>query len=183
MAGKTTAKANEENPVVGETISTQSRKKKIDIGNLNLDSKVTVVNLAGWPVSFARINDIGDVTITPNGKQRLTRNEIQSQVNVGNKLFTGTDGRGSHATIYVDDEATRYFVGFEGEDFKQEIFTDKVVKDLFDLPYEAFETRLKETIRTRAEKYAISQAITRLGLNDYRKIVATEKYTGYKTEI
>lgn len=183
MAGKTTAKATEDNSVLEDKTSDQKKKNKIDIENLNLDEKVTVVNLAGWPVHFARINDIGDVTITPNGKQRLSRNEIQSQVNVNNILFTGTDGRGTHATVYIDDEATRYYVGFENEDSKQEIFTDELAKELFGLSFEKFQERLPKAILTRAEKYALSEAVKRLGINDYKKIVLTEKYTGYKIGI
>lgn len=175
MAEKVTAKEKEEK-------SSAQSKKKIDIDNLNLDAKVTVKNLAGWQVSFGRMDGSGDVTITPNGKQRLTRNEIQSQVNINNKLFTGVDGRGSHATIYIDDEATRHFVGFEGEDFKQNIFTDKLAKELFALPYDEFKNKLSEVVSTRAEKYAVIEAIKKLGINDYKKIVLTERHTGYKIE-
>ena len=59
------------------------------VEELNLDAKVTVRNIAGWTVGFARIADgYGDVTITPNGSTRLSRNEIISQVQSGNRLFT-----------------------------------------------------------------------------------------------
>ena len=81
--------------------------------NLNLDTRVTVKNLAGWDVTFKRKHDgDGDILITKEGKQRLSRNEIQAQVNGGNKLFVGV-GNGKHATIYIEDDVTRQWVGFE----------------------------------------------------------------------
>ena len=100
--------------------------------DLNLDAKVTVKNLAGWDVTFARLQDgHGDVVIVANGQQRLSRNEVIAQVNNNNKLFTGSDTVGSHATVYIDDAATRRWVGFEEEGKPQKVFTEQLVKDLF----------------------------------------------------
>ena len=148
--------------------------------DLNLDTKVTVKNLAGWDVTFARKHDgNGAVIITKEGKQRLSRNEIQAQVNDGNKLFNGV-GNGEHATIYIDDAATRKWVGFEDDNNPQKVFTDKLVADLFGMNQSEFERMLPYYIVTRAEKYALMEAIKRLGYNDYRKIVFASNYTGYK---
>lgn len=148
--------------------------------DLNLDAKVTVKNLAGWDVTFARKHDgVGAVIITKEGKQRLSRNEIQAQVNDGNKLFIGI-GNGEHATIYIDDKATRQWVGFEDNLHSQKVFTDKLVQDLFEMNQSEFEEKLSDYIVTRAEKYALMEAIKRLGFNDYHKIVFASNYTGYK---
>ena len=114
-----------------------------------------------------------------NAKQRLSRNEIQAQVYNGNKLFAGTDGQGSHATIYIEDEATRRWLGFETDNKKQIVFTDDIVKKLFNMPQEQFEKELPNYIVTRAEKYALNEAIDRLGFNDFRKIMYISKYTEY----
>ena len=149
--------------------------------DLNLDAKVTVKNLAGWDVTFARLQDgYGDVVIVANGQQRLSRNEVIAQVNNNNKLFTGSDTVGSHATVYIDDVATRRWVGFEDEDRPQKIFTEKLVKDLFDMSQDRYETELPKYIRTRAEKYALIETIKKLRLNDYAKMVFASEYTGYK---
>ena len=153
---------------------------------INLDEKVTVKNLAGWEVSFSRkAEGIGDVLINPNGSYRLSRNEIIAQVQSGNRLFSGTDGLGSHATIFIDDAPTRKEVGFESEDgkTKQKIFSDKLVQKLFGYATQAnFENAVQTFIITRAEKYAIIEAVKRLKLNDYSKIRFIEKYTGYKLD-
>lgn len=153
---------------------------------INLDEKVTVKNLAGWEVSFSRKTEgIGDVLINPNGSYRLSRNEIIAQVQSGNRLFSGTDGLGSHATIFIDDAPTRKEVGFESEDgkTKQKIFSDKLVQKLFGYATQAnFENAVQTFIVTRAEKYAIIEAVKRLKLNDYSKIRFIEKYTGYKLD-
>lgn len=147
---------------------------------INLDAKVTVKNLAGWDVGFARLQDgIGDVKIVANGQQRLSRNEIAAQINNGNKLFVGTDGMGSHATLYIADAETRRWVEFEDKKRKQVVFTDSVAKDLFKMNQSDYEKNLPNYIQTRAEKYAFMEAIKRLSLNDHSKIVYASKYTGF----
>ena len=159
-----------------------------DINNteeLNLDKKVIVKNIAGWSVGFARIESVGSVSIPANGSTRLTRNEIILQVQRGNKLFTGLDGIGSHATIYIDDAPTRREVGFDGEDNKQKqnVLTDEKIKNIFNYKTQtAFENNFTDAIQTRAEKYAVIKAIKRLKINDYNKIRFAENYTGYKVD-
>lgn len=148
---------------------------------LNLDARVTVKNLADWTVTFTRLHDgVGDVLIAANGEQRLSRNEIQAQINNGNRLFSGTDGNGSHASIYIADEDTRKWLGFESDGKPQVILTDEIVKKLFALSDSKFKSALPETIQTRAEKKGLVEAIRRLNINDYRKIVIVSEYTGYK---
>lgn len=148
--------------------------------DLNLDTKVTVKNLAGWDVTFARLQDgIGEVVIVANGQQRLSRNEVIAQVNNNNKLFTGTDTIGSHAMIYIDDEQTRRWLGFDEDGKPQLVFTEKLVKELFKLSQAEYEKSVKKYIYTRAEKYAFIETIKKLQLNDYNKMIFAVRYTGY----
>lgn len=143
---------------------------------LNLEKKVTIKNIAGWEVGFARIEGIGDIRITAEANIKLARSEIIQQVQNGNRLFTGVAGDGDHATLFIDDVATRRELGFED----QKIFTDDLVKELFSISdLKTFKEELCDRIQTRAEKYAIVKAITKLKLNDYAKIRAIEQYTGY----
>lgn len=154
-----------------------------EVQELNLDQKVTVKNIAGWNVGFSRKADgIGDVSIAPEGSTRLSRNEIISQVQIGNRLFSGTDGLGNHATLYIDDKPTRVELGFETEDGSktQQILTEAKIKELFQVKsIKSFETKFVDAVKTRAEKYAAINAIKRLKFNDYDKIRFVEKYTGY----
>lgn len=146
---------------------------------LNLDKQVTVKSIAGWKTGFERILSVGDVNIAPNGSVRLTRNEIISQVQSGNKLLGGIDGEGSHATLLIEDAATREYLNFNGEN----VFSDERVKDIFALKSrQAFENACANTFITRAEKYALIQAIKRLKINDYSKIRYIEAYSGFKLE-
>lgn len=146
---------------------------------LNLEQQVTVRNIAGWTTGFARILTIGDVTIPSKGSIRLSINEIISQVHNGNALFNGIDGRGSHATLIIENKATLNEVGFDAS----HQFSDKLVKDLFDIKNQnTFELQLKESIVTRAEKYALMISIVKQGFNDYSKIRFCENYTGYKID-
>ena len=160
-----------------------NENKKQD--ELNLDEKVTVRNIAGWPVGFKRIDGVGEVTIVPEGTTRLSRNEIISQIQSGNRLFSGVDGNGSHPFVIIEDEPTRKELGFDSEDgtVKQIVFSDDMVSKLFALKTQnAFEKNFKEAIVTRAEKYAVIQAIKRLKINDYSKIRFAEEYTGFKLQ-
>jgi hypothetical protein len=122
---------------------------------------------------------IGDVEIPKRGSIRLSRNEIITQAHMGNRLISGTDSRGAHATLIIEDKATIKELGFENAIQ----FSDKRVKDLFDIQdqYE-FEERLKEEIQTRAEKYALMVSIYKQGLNDFSKIRFCENYTGYNMD-
>lgn len=152
---------------------------------LNLDTKVTVRNIAGWIVGFARRDGYGgDISIVPNGSVRLSRGEIIAQVQSGNRLFTGTDGKGSHATLFIEDAPTRIEVEFESEDgkIKQDIFSDEKIKALFAENLIKFKTDFKAAICTRAEKYAVIETIKRLKINDFDKIRFVEEYTGYKMQ-
>lgn len=169
---------NTQNTTVNDT---QNQDATVIEENLNLDAKVTVKNLAGWDVTFARLHDgFGDIVIVANGQQRLSRNEVIAQVNNSNKLFTGSDTVGSHATVYIDDAATRKLLGFEQDGKPQKVFTEKLVKDLFNMSQEKYEASLPKYIRTRAEKYALIETIKKLRLNDYAKMVFASEYTGYK---
>ena len=150
---------------------------------LNMDQKVTVRNLAGWTVGFRRIETQGDVTIPKEGTVRLSRSEIIAQIQSGNRLFIGIDDRGSHATLYIEDEPTRLEVEFDSKEEKrtQLILNSDLVKKLFDYKtMKTFEDKLHEYVVTRAEKYAITQIIKKLKLNDFEKIRMVENYTGYK---
>lgn len=150
---------------------------------LNMEQKVTVRSIAGWPTGFRRIETQGDVTIPQEGTVRLPRSEIISQIQNGNRLFTGIDSRGSHATLYVEDKATRLEVEFDSESEKrtQSIISTDIVQKLFSYKtIKTFEEKLKEIVVTRAEKYALTQIIKKLKLNDHEKIRIVENYTGYK---
>lgn len=146
---------------------------------LNLEQQVTVRSIAGWTTGFSRLITVGDVSIPLRGTIRLSRNEIISQVHAGNALLAGVDGKGNHATLIIEDDATLKELGFE----EAIQFSDKAVKKIFGISDQsAFEYNLKETIVTRAEKYALMVSIVKQKLNDYSKIRFCEEYTGYKLQ-
>lgn len=155
-----------------------TREKELD-----LDKKVTVRSIAEWNTGFHRTDIDADVTITPKGTFRLPRNEIISQVNNGNKLFTGTDGKGSHATLLIDDAPTRVECGFESEDGEQKqfCFSDALVQEVFSIQGQGeFEEAFKNAFQISSEQLAVLDAIKRLGINDYRKVRFAEEHTGYR---
>lgn len=148
---------------------------------LDLEKKVTVRNIAGWNVGFARrVDGYGDVTIAPNGSIKLSRNEIIAQIQNGNKLFSGIDGYGAHATLYIDDAPTRIEVEFETAEEKQNVFPHADLVKLFKASQSTYEKDFVKYIHTRAEKYAIIEYMRKAGVNDYTKIRFAEQHTGYK---
>lgn len=152
------------------------------VKELNLDAKITIRSIAAWDTAFKRIDTGADVLIKPRGTFRLPRSEVMAQVDGGNRLLAGTDGRGSHATLIIDDKPTLVELGFEsadGED-KQLCFSDELVKEVFAIADQrTFEATFKEKFVTRSEFKAVMDAITRLGINDYRKIRFAEEHTGF----
>jgi hypothetical protein len=148
---------------------------------LNLEQKVTVRSIAPWTTGFQRIETIGDVTIPANGSVRLSRSEIIAQVQNGNVLFTGVDSRGSHATLYIEDEPTRIEVDFDIKEEKitQKVITVDAVKKLFEYKtMKTFEEKLKELVLTRAEKHAIANIVRKEKINDHEKVRVVENYIG-----
>lgn len=148
---------------------------------LNLDEKIVIRSIADWKTTFARIDNGAPVVLTKRGTFTLPRNEVISQCNNGNRLFTGIDGAGSHATLFIEDKPTRIELGFETEDGskKQLCFSDALVKKTFSIAnLDSFKTAFKDAFVTRAEFHAVIDAINRLKLNDYNKIRFVEKYTG-----
>ena len=150
---------------------------------LDLDKKVTVRSIAEWNTGFHRTDIDSDVTISPKGTFRLPRNEIIAQCNNGNKLFLGIDGKGSHATLLIEDKPTRVEVGFESEDGsdKQLCFSDELVKEVFDIQDQtAFEAAFENAFKINSEYLSVLDAIKRLGINDFRKIRFVEEHTGFR---
>lgn len=150
---------------------------------LDLDKKVTVRSIAEWNTGFHRTDIDSDVTISPKGTFRLPRNEIIAQCNNGNKLFLGIDGKGSHATLLIEDKPTRVEVGFESEDEsdRQLCFSDELVKEVFSIQNQAeFEAAFEDAFKISSEYLAVLDAIKRIGINDFRKIRFVEEHTGFR---
>lgn len=167
------------------TTSTDEKKeveKKVEpkIEKYNPEKKVTVRSIANWTTGFQRIESNGDVTIPANGSVRLLASEIITQVQNGNLLFTGIDGQGAHATLYIEDKPTRIETDFETETTNQIVICEEVVKNLFAKNKKDFELELMKLIKTRAEEFAIIGIIRNLKINDYEKVRAVENLTGLR---
>ena len=99
-------------------------------------------------------------------------------------LFTGIDGVGSHATLYIEDAATREELDFDNKKEKkvQKILTPELVAKLFSYKgmSKTFKDKVSEYIVTSAEKSAVMMMIKKGNYNDYEKIRFIENYTGHK---
>ena len=151
--------------------------------NLNMDEKIQIRNLCNWALSFKRIDSIGDVLIPANSTMRVARGEVFTQAQSGNNLFTGTDGLGSHARIYIDDRDTRVELDFESDDGKrtQNVLSDDKIREIFSIKTKTtYEKAGKVSVVTQAEKAVISNAVKKFKFNEYDRIKFIEEYTGMK---
>lgn len=146
---------------------------------INMEEKVTVRNIAPWSVGFPNLVGRGDTVIAPNGTTRIKRDELSDQISAGNKLLTGFDAYGSHATIYIEDADTRKLFEFDSEDGKrtQNVISKEKVAKWFELKtMSAFEKNIKENVITRAEKAYLLMTIDKLKLDSYEKIEFCKKH-------
>lgn len=149
------------------------------MSELNMDEKITVYNIAPWDVGFPNLTTHGDSTIAPSSKGRIRREEVIEQVNNRNKLIGGLDEYGSHATIIIEDTATRKYLEFDSEDGKrqQNVLTKEKVSKWFELKTQAsFEKNIVENVITRAEKQYLLRMIKELKLDSYEKIEFCKQY-------
>lgn len=172
----------EENVEVEKTTekkTTKSSVKKIE--EYKPEKKVLVKSIARWTTGFQRLESNGDVTIPPMGTVRLQASEIITQVQNGNLLFNGTDGQGSHATLFIADKPTRIEANYEDENTTQKFVTKDLIKKIFDeKEQQDFEEKIKDNVVTRAEKAFLMESIKSLKLNDYQRIAFCENYTGIR---
>lgn len=170
--------AGEEEVVEAEEVEEKPSVEQVQIEEepLALEKKVTVKSIAPWTTGFSRrAEGIGDITVAPKGNIRLSRMEIITQVQDGNKLFAGIDGNGNHATYFIDDAATRKELGFDN----QVVFSKKLVEKIFEIKdFETFKRELKKFFVTRAEKSILVETMKELNINDYQKIREVENYIG-----
>lgn len=118
-----------------------------------------------------------------NGIRQITAGEVQSQVYDNTSLFTGTDGQGTHAKIYIDDKETRVHLGFETDDKddKQEVVTVERIKQILGYKTQkAFEENVQKEILLESEKAQLFDVAKKEKINDYAKIKFIEEYTGFK---
>lgn len=149
-----------------------------------MDKKIKVENLCAWPVYFARQIGNGDVKIPNNGVALLTVEEIQAQVFGGNTLFTGIDGSGTNARLFVQDAEVRQFLDFETKDEQQKVMTEKEIKAILALKtQDKFEEKIKENIKTEAEKVKLMQIAQKTKFNDHEKIQFLEEFTEKSYEL
>jgi hypothetical protein len=143
---------------------------------VNLNDNTMVENLCNWTIYFGLKNAFtkdAEMMIPANSSRSLLNNEIVSQIQDGNVFFVGTDGKGSHARVYIDNTELRQLIGFESEDgkIKQNIISPEKCQKLFDYKTQStFESKIKEEIITEHEKDYIMSYARKNKINDFEKI-------------
>ncbi|AMR10800.1 hypothetical protein AB684_11615 [Bacillus licheniformis] len=153
--------------------------------SIDLDKKITIKNLCTWDLYFKKLESYGDFRLPANGIRQITVGEVQSQVYDNVKMFVGTDGKGSHAKVYIDDKETRVHLGFEAEEkgSEQNVITPERIKQILSYKtLKAFKENIENEIKLESEKAQLIEVAKKEKINDYEKIKFIEEYTGYKFE-
>lgn len=134
-------------------------------------NNVLVNNLCAWPLYFKRATGQGDITIPANAKSfpLISNDEAVAQIQMGNVMFTGTDGMGSHARIQiVNDEHRKQLFGIDGVDIDApELLNMDAVKALLAIRTKAkFHERLNQMVKTDAEKKMLVELAKKAGSDD-----------------
>ena len=134
-------------------------------------NNVLVNNLCAWPLYFKRATGQGDITIPANAKgfPLISSDEAVAQIQMGNVMFTGTDGMGSHARIQiVNDEQRKQLFGIDGVDVDApDLLNMDAVKALLAIRTKAkFHERLGQMVKTNAEKKMLVELAKKAGSDD-----------------
>lgn len=135
------------------------------------NNNVLVNNLCSWPLSFWRKAGQGDVEIPANAKNwpLLSFEEVQAQIQTGNRMFTGTDGMGNHARIQiVDDEQRKQLFGLESVETEEPTLLNlDAVKALLAIRTKAkFHEQLQAMVTTDAEKKMLVELAKQAGSDE-----------------
>lgn len=147
--------------------------------SLSMDEKILIKNLCEWNIYFKRINGVGDISLPPKTTIKIDRGEVISQVQTNNVFFVGSDGKGSHARIFIEDKPTRIECGFETEEKEQDVITESKVKEVFAAKnFNTFKKGIENIAKSHAEKVTLVNLVKKLNLNEYDKIKFIEAHTG-----
>lgn len=150
---------------------------------LSMDEKILIKNLCEWNIYFKRINGVGDISLPPKTTVKIDRGEVISQVQTNNVFFVGSDGKGSHARIFIEDKPTRIECGFETEEKEQDVITESKVKEIFTAKnFNTFKKGIENIAKSHAEKATLVNLVKKLNLNEYDKIKFIESHTGMEVK-
>ena len=146
------------------------------MSEMKLSEKVTVTNLAPWPVYFSRKLNNGDVKVPANGSVPLERTEVEAQFYDGNRLLVGSDGHGAHAHLVVDDEEIRKKFEIPEE---QQVLSDGLLDKLFAIKSQTEVTRqVDQLVTLDYERHRLIDYIQRKKVNDFAKVRYAEQVAG-----
>ena len=155
-------------------------KEKRIMSEIHMNTRIRLINLAPWPVYFSRVNTLGDISIQQGGTFMIDREELLAQCYNNNPLFMGTDGKGSHATVVIDDVEFKKQFDFPED---QEVLTDERLEKIFQYKRIAdFQKAIKNGVVRDYEAHRLIDFIKRKQVNDYNKVRFVEEFTGLKVQ-
>lgn len=115
---------------------------------INMNDKSKLRNVRGCDVGWYKTTSSGETNIG-SGKTALLRNEeIVDQVENDNVFLCGT-GNGNHASVIIENEELRRYLGFQD----QIILTEKVCKKILDeTNIDKFKALLDEYVAMKHER-------------------------------
>lgn len=154
---------------------------------INPNDMVLVRNTRDWELSFPSISPAaqqrgGGVILPPGRDVRVAYMDVEMQAQIPGSFFYGDDGFGTHAPVYVVDEAVRRQV-YGAPEANQGQLTIASVRELLAIsPVSEFEREMKKVVVSESDKLMLTRLAVSAGLNEVQggagKKRAIEKHTG-----
>lgn len=111
---------------------------------------------------------------------------VQDVIAIANttKLFTGVDGKGTNASLYIEDADIRQYLGFDevsenGTVIEQEILSEEEITKILNLKNKkSFEKRIAEFANSISKTNLLKDMIVKTGYNDAQRIKYIEEHLG-----
>lgn len=154
---------------------------------INTEGRIAITNLRGYALHFRDSDNRSDIMIPAGvkGWKGLTYREVENQVAMDNKMFTGSDTKGSNARIVIDDESVRkaiFHIDNIDELNTKTLSLDSVKNLLKITDIKAFRAEITKYVNNEGDKQAFIDLASQAGIDKatVAQKNAIEKITGYK---
>lgn len=146
--------------------------------NSRLLEPVQVKNITAGNVTLVLEKNNGQESTKRFKAHQIVTVKVQDLIAVApnTKLFTGEDGSGTNAMLYIEDNDLRKYLGFdkfdaEGKLVKQSVLDEKtVLKIIKEKDEEIFKKSIVEIFNNIIKKRILEDVIKKTEFNDARKI-------------
>lgn len=162
---------------MGETTE-NNNKDTFEKINSRLLEPVQVRNITAGNVTLVLEKNNGQESTKRFKAHQIVTIKVQDLIAIApnTKLFTGEDGKGTNAMLYIEDNDLRKYLGFdnydaEGKTIKQSVLDEKtVLKIIKEKDEEIFKESIVNVFNNIIKKRILEDVIKNTAFNDAKKI-------------